>query len=69
MPRGGVGVMDSTRVAVDDRDGVPIVALDGEHDVHDAGALRRLLDEELAGRPRIVLDLSRTAFVDSTVVG
>lgn len=60
--------MESTRVVVTDRGGVPIVALDGEHDVHDAGALRRLLDEELADRPRLVLDLSHTAFIDSTVV-
>jgi anti-anti-sigma factor len=62
------GVMDSTRVVVTDRDGVPIVALDGEHDVHDAGALRRLLEEDLADRPRLVVDLTHTAFVDSTVV-
>jgi anti-anti-sigma factor len=60
--------MESTRVVVTDRDGVPIVALEGEHDVNDAGALRRLLDEELAGQSRIVVDLSRTVFVDSTVV-
>jgi anti-anti-sigma factor len=60
--------MESTRVVVTDRDGVPIVALEGEHDVNDAGALRRLLDEELGDPSRIVVDLSRTAFVDSTVV-
>ena len=66
--KGGKSVMESTRVVVTDRDGVPIVALDGEHDVDDAGALRRLLDEDLADRPRLVLDLSRTAFIDSTVV-
>jgi anti-anti-sigma factor len=60
--------MESTRVLVTDRDGVPIVALDGEHDVQDAGALRRLLDEDLGDRPRLVVDLSRTLFVDSTVV-
>jgi anti-anti-sigma factor len=60
--------MESTRVVVSDRGGVPVVALDGEHDVDDAGSLRRLLDEDLADRPDIVVDLSRTAFVDSTVV-
>jgi anti-sigma B factor antagonist len=60
--------MESTRVVVTDRGGVPIVALEGEHDVYDAGALRRLLDEDLADPSRIVVDLSRTAFVDSTVV-
>jgi anti-anti-sigma factor len=60
--------MESTRLVVSDRGGVPIVALDGEHDVYDAGPLRRLLDEDLADRPNIVVDLSRTAFVDSTVV-
>jgi len=68
VARGGESMMESTRVAVSDRDGVPIVVLDGEHDVYDAGSLRRLFDEELADRPTIVVDLSRAAFVDSTVV-
>jgi|SRR3954451_14853083 len=61
-------MIEATRVVVTDRDGVPFVALHGEHDVYDAPQLRRLLLEDLADRPRLVLDVSDTAFIDSTVV-
>jgi anti-anti-sigma factor len=61
-------MIEATRVVVTDRDGVPFVALQGEHDVHDAPQLRQLLLEDLADSPRLVLDVSETAFVDSTVV-
>ena len=61
-------MIEATRVVVADRDGVPCVALHGEHDVNDAPQLRQLLLEDLADCPRLVLDVSETAFVDSTVV-
>jgi hypothetical protein len=58
-------MIEATRVVVVDRDGVPFVALHGEHDVNDAPQLRQLLLEDLAASPRLVLDVSETAFVDS----
>ncbi len=61
-------MIEATRVVVVDRDGVPFVALHGEHDVNDAPQLRQLLLEDLAASPRLVLDVSDTAFIDSTVV-
>jgi anti-sigma B factor antagonist len=61
-------MIEATRLVVADRGGVPFVALHGEHDVHDAPRLRQLLFEDLAASPRLVLDVSKTAFVDSTVV-
>ncbi|MEU3520920.1 STAS domain-containing protein [Streptomyces sp. NPDC006654] len=47
-------------------DGIRVLTLAGEID-HDTGqALRQALDASSAPRPRIVVDLSRVTFMDST---
>lgn len=48
---------------------VVVVSLIGEHDLANAEALRRTLLELSARVPLIVLDLARTTFVDSSVLG
>ena len=53
------------------RDGdAVIVALAGELDLYNADAVRNVLIEECARKPaRLVVDLSRVAFIDSTALG
>jgi anti-anti-sigma factor len=55
-------------------DGLAVVTLRGELDAHDAPRLRELFARaigELSGieRPRLVLDLTAVAFLDSTALG
>ncbi|HEX2302290.1 MAG TPA: STAS domain-containing protein [Gaiella sp.] len=55
-------------------DGMAIVTLRGELDAHDAPRLRELFGEAMeqvqgADRPRVVLDLTGVAFLDSTALG
>jgi anti-anti-sigma factor len=54
-------------VAVESQaDGCARVAVCGEVDLLTAPALRAALDRELSRRPRVVLDLSQVAFIDSS---
>ena len=47
-----------------------VVSLAGELDLYNAEAVRSVLLEECARRPeRVVIDLSRVAFIDSTALG
>jgi anti-anti-sigma regulatory factor len=58
----------TTSVATGDSDGGPytLVALAGEADVTNSGALRELLDAEVAKEPRtLVIDLSELRFMDA----
>jgi anti-sigma B factor antagonist len=59
--------MEDGRITVDDRDGVAVVALVGEHDLSTASEVGYAL-----GQPRpagLVVDLSRTTFLDSSILG
>ncbi|WP_308460673.1 STAS domain-containing protein [Streptomyces sp. Ru72] len=47
-------------------DGIRVLTLAGEIDHHTSQTLRQALDASDAPRPRIVVDLSRVTFMDST---
>lgn len=50
--------------------GVTVVAIDGELEVSEAAALRDLLGSLVAGpQSRVLLDLSRVTFIDSSGIG
>ncbi|MFF6914377.1 anti-sigma factor antagonist [Streptomyces sp. NPDC012466] len=49
-----------------DTDGIRVLTLTGEIDRDTGQALRQALDASGAPRPRIVVDLSRVTFMDST---
>jgi anti-sigma B factor antagonist len=62
--------MDENPIALDDTAGdVIVVAIEGEHDIYTAPALRERLDEALERGGGIVVDLTRATFVDSSVLG
>ena len=63
--------MDEPRIHTDRMYGgsVPIVVLEGEHDV---GTRQAMLDEvarAFAAAPAIVIDLSEATFIDSSILG
>jgi anti-sigma B factor antagonist len=58
--------MDSGRITVDERDGVAVVALVGEHDLSTAPDVEAALRLPKAG---LVVDLSPTTFLDSSILG
>jgi stage II sporulation protein AA (anti-sigma F factor antagonist) len=49
-------------------DGIRVLTVTGEIDHHTGGQLRRALDVTGTTRPRIVIDMSRVTFMDSTGV-
>jgi anti-anti-sigma factor len=56
-------------MAVDGTGDVPVVELSGEWDLDNAATLRTALAELAAdGAERVVIDLSATAFLDSTAI-
>jgi anti-sigma B factor antagonist len=62
--------MDENPIALDDTAGdVIVVAIEGEHDIYTAPALRERLDEALERGGGVVVDLTRATFVDSSVLG
>jgi stage II sporulation protein AA (anti-sigma F factor antagonist) len=58
-------------VRVEEKEGVVVAWLTGELDHHAADDVRRKLDEELYRRRsrRVVLDMSRLTFMDSSGIG
>ena len=57
-------------VAIDRVDGATVVRLAGELDLYNADAVRNALERALADQPsRLVVDLSRVEFIDSTALG
>jgi len=56
-------------IAIDSVDGVKVVRIGGELDVYTAPQLREILTEALEGRDRLVVDLLRVQFIDSTGLG
>ena len=62
--------MDAHPIALDDSAGdVVVVAIEGEHDIYTAPALRERLDEALERGGGVVVDLTQATFVDSSVLG
>lgn len=58
---------DEPAVDVQERDGTTVVTASGALDFGSAEPLRAVLDEAVAqDKPRVVLDVSRVTFVDST---
>src|SRR6476619_2657250 len=55
-------------LVVDDRAGVAVIALVGEHDISTADELSAAIDAEAARRRGIVVSLAATTFVDSAIV-
>jgi anti-anti-sigma factor len=58
--------MDSGQIKVDERDGVAVVALVGEHDLSTAPDVDAALRRPKEG---LVVDLSPTTFLDSSILG
>ena len=59
----------TTSVATADGDPYTLMALAGEADVTNSGALRELLDAEVAKEPRtLIIDLSELRFMDSSAL-
>jgi len=56
-------------IAIDSVEGVKVVHIGGELDVYTAPQLREILTEALEGRDRLVVDLLRVQFIDSTGLG
>ncbi|MER8226373.1 STAS domain-containing protein [Streptomyces sp. NPDC094143] len=61
-PAGGLSVVATAT------DGIRVLTLTGEIDHHTGDQLRRALDVTGTARPRIVIDMSRVTFMDSTGV-
>jgi anti-sigma B factor antagonist len=57
------------QVLVEVRDGATVVALSGEHDVFTAPEVRARFATSLEARLPLVVDLSDSAFVDSSILG
>jgi anti-sigma B factor antagonist len=58
------------RLEVDDRDGIPVVTVQGEVDVSTAPRLRQeLIEVASSGSRRAVVDLDPVEFLDSTGLG
>ena len=59
--------MEHGRITVDDRDGVAVVALVGEHDQSTAPDVGNALRQQ--GAAALVVDLKPTTFLDSSILG
>jgi anti-sigma B factor antagonist len=49
-------------------DGIVIVAVEGEHDIYTASALREQIDDAFRGGTAVVIDLSDASFLDSSIL-
>jgi len=63
------GVHQDPVSAVRHDDGAVVVALVGELDLYNAGAVRQALVQACEGAQRVVVDLSDVRFIDSTALG
>jgi anti-sigma B factor antagonist len=69
MSESGVPGLPEGRIDVENRAGVWVVSLHGEHDLATQPSLREQLGHVRAAGGPIVVDLSPTTFVDSTIIG
>ena len=61
--------METHRIELDRTDdGVVIVAVEGEHDIYTASALREQIDGAFRGGTAVVIDLSDATFLDSSIL-
>jgi anti-sigma B factor antagonist len=66
----GDGLSQTPVAGVQERDGAIVVALIGELDLYNAHAVRDALLDQAGREPeRLVVDLSRVTFIDSTGLG
>lgn len=65
----GVPDLPDSRIDVESRAGVWLLSLHGEHDISTQPSLREQLRHVRSAGGPIVVDLSATAFVDSTIIG
>ena len=56
-------------IVQDWREGVPVVAVSGDHDVTTAAKVRATIREANGGRKNVVLSLEKLAFMDSSIMG
>jgi anti-sigma B factor antagonist len=65
-----VRAVDENTITLDKLDDdIPVVVVEGEHDIYTAPTLRERLDEALDRGGGIVVDLTAATFVDSSVLG
>jgi anti-sigma B factor antagonist len=69
MSESGVPELPDSRIDVENRAGVWVLSLHGEHDLATQPSLREQLQHVRAAGGPIVVDLSPTTFVDSTIIG
>jgi anti-sigma B factor antagonist len=69
MSESGVPDLPDSRIDVENRSGVWVLSLHGEHDLATQPSLREQLQHVRAADGPIVVDLSPTTFVDSTIIG
>jgi anti-anti-sigma factor len=69
MSESGVPGSPEGRIDVENRAGVWVLALHGEHDLATQPSLREQLGHVRAAGGPIVVDLTPTTFVDSTIIG
>jgi anti-sigma B factor antagonist len=64
------GLHEAPVAGVENRDGAIVVALAGELDLYNAHTVREALLDEAGRKPeRLVIDLSKVTFIDSTGLG
>ena len=54
------------KIELNDQQGYPVLALQGEVDMHSAPGLRERLLAALQDRPGLIVDMSRVDFIDSS---
>jgi anti-anti-sigma factor len=69
MSESGVPAPPEGRIDVENRAGVWVLSLHGEHDLATQPSLREQLEHVRAAGGAIVVDLTPTTFVDSTIIG
>ena len=69
MSESGVPDTPEGRIDVENRAGVWVLSLHGEHDLATQPSLREQLEHVRAAGGPIVVDLSPATFVDSTIIG
>jgi anti-sigma B factor antagonist len=56
-------------VALEERDGIVVVSLRGEHDLTTAPALREHMEDAMGRGGGVLVDLTNAEFIDSSIIG